>query len=424
MRRLQFFALAALLLASCTSSGGAFSDPITRASPVPPAQLDVAALGRLRDQLASALSSHSGGGHVDQMWGSGAAYTLAGPYPSIAASSDALALLAGRQLPSGGAGAGLQAAAGALAASTAAETHDISGPNGAAYLLLARLAAAGSAAAPCPSPSPSPSLGADPTCLRSGFSDALKTGWYAVDSKSFFHVGEATTVYRPVDAFSLGAALVVAGYDERNDDKISAGSDIIAKEMSSDFDQHFGLAYGLMSATPKGGRQATDTNTRLADQAGIAEMLLQAFDASREQQYLTDARQVLQPLLDDRAGIGRQDGYVAGFNLTSSAADASAPVDFETTLLVLQAARHFDRDDGNRFARMEEAAARALLAGAGKVDAAQGLPGALAAQGASIRSGIVTALGVVAINDVLAHRVEATAPTPSPPTAPTGAGTP
>jgi hypothetical protein len=73
---------------------------------------------------------------------------------------------------------------------------------------------------------------------------------------------------------------------------------------------------------------------------------------------------------------------------------------------------------------MEEAAARALLAGAGKVDAAQGLPGALAAQGASIRSGIVTALGVVAINDVLAHRVGATAPTPSPQTLPSQGATP
>src|SRR5207245_197595 len=116
-------------------------------------------------------------------------------------------------------------------------------------------------------------------------------------------------------------------------DKITAGSQIIGKEMGSDFDQHFGLVYGLMSATPQGSRIPTDTTTRLADQAGIAEMLLEAFDVSREQQYLDQARKVLQPLLDDRVGLHQQSGYLSGFDLRGPGPDPAGPIDVEATLL-------------------------------------------------------------------------------------------
>ena len=421
MRRFLTSALAVLLLASCTQgTNGAFSEPSSSPSPVSPAKLDLAALGKLRDQLAGALVAHTTAGHLDPAWGSGADFTLAGPYRNVAASTDALDLLAARVLlASGGAGAGLQAASGQLAASTASEYHDLNGPNGGAYLALARLSA-GSGSTPCPTPGPGP----DPTCQRSGFSDALKTGWYAADSKSFFHVGDPTTVYRPVEAIGVGAALVVAGYDEHNDDKINAGSDIIGKEMASDFDQHFGLAYGLMTADPKGGRQATDTNARAADQAGIAEMLLQAFDASREQQYLADARSVLQPLLDNGAGLRTPSGYVSGLDLKGSGAAPGTAVDLEATALVLQAARHYDRDDGGRFARLEEAAAQSLLAAAAATDASQGLPGGLTGQAPSSRSGLATAVAVVALSDVIANPPGSPALAPSQPTLPSGSAVP
>jgi hypothetical protein len=410
MRRLLVFALAAGLLASCTQGGnGAFSEPSASPSAVPPAALDLASLARLRDQLASTLVAHTSAGHLEASWGGGTGVTLAGPYRNLPAYLDTADLLAARQLLApGSGGAGLQAAVPQLSASAAAEIHDLNGPNGGAYLLLARL---GTGAASCPTPGPGP----DPTCLGPAYTDSLKTAWYAPDTKSFFHVGDASTVYRPVDAIAVGAALVVAGYNEHSDDKINAGSDIIGKEMSSDFDQHFSLPYGLMTADARGGRQPTDTNSRLADAAGIAEVLLQAFDASREQQYLADARTVLQPLLDDHAGLRTASGFVNGIDLKGSAVAPGTPVDFEATVLGLQASRHYDRDDGGRFARLEEAAAQALLAAAAAVDPGQGLPATLTGTAPSSRSGLVTALGVVAICDVIASPPGATPPAPAVP---------
>ncbi|MGB2940104.1 MAG: hypothetical protein WBD38_07400 [Candidatus Dormiibacterota bacterium] len=386
-----------------------------------PAKLDLAALAKVRDQLAGSLVTHTTGGHLEQSWGPGGAFTFAGPYRNIPAYLDGLDLLAAKVLLApGSGGAGLQATVPQLASSTATEIHDLNGPNGGAYLVLARVAALSPPAA-CPSPG-APS-GPDPTCQRAAFSDALKTGWYAPDTKSYFHVGDSTTVYRPVDAIGVGAALVVAGYDEHNEDKINAGSDIIQKEMSADFDQHFGLPYGLMTATVKGGRQASDTNTRVVDAAGMAEMLLQAFDASREQQYLTYARTTLQPLLDDRAGLRAQNGYVTGFDLRTSSAQG-APLDFLATSLVLQAARHYDRDDGGRFARLEEAAAAALVAGVTATDPAQGAAATLSGTTAGARSGLVTAVTVIALCDVIANPPGATPPAPPGPSLPAGGATP
>ncbi|MDP9325740.1 MAG: hypothetical protein M3O87_04290 [Candidatus Dormibacteraeota bacterium] len=422
MRRLLISTLAVFLLASCTQGGsGAFSEPSASPSPVSPAKLDMEALAKIRDQLAGSLVTHTAGGHLEQSWGPGGGFTLAGPYRNIPAYLDGLDLLAAKALLApGSGGAGLQAAVAQLAASTATEIHDLNGPNGGAYLVLARVAAL-SPPATCPSPGSPP--GPDPTCQRAAFSDALKTGWYAPDTKSYFHVGDSTTVYRPVDAIGVGAALVVAGYDEHNDDKINAGSEIIKKEMSADFDQHFGLPYGLMTATVKGGRQPSDTNTRVVDAAGMAEMLLLAFNASREQQYLSYARNILEPLLEDRAGLRAHDGYVTGFDLRTSSAQG-APLDFLATALVLQAARHYDRDDGGRFARLEEAAAAAFLAGTTAADPTQGTAATLSGTTPSARSGLVTAVTVVALCDVIANPPGASPPLPGIPSPPSESATP
>ena len=217
----------------------------------------------------------------------------------------------------------------------------------------------------------------------------------------FLHVGDTTTVYRPVEAISLGAALVVDGYAEHDEVKIQAGSNIVSHEMKNDFDQHFGLAYGLVSVTAQGGHDVVDSNARLADQAGIAEALLEAFDASREQQCLSDARVALQPLMDEVAAIRGDSGYVSGFDLRG-AGPSGGPVDLEAALLTLEAARHYDRDDGGRFARLEENAARALFGGIANLDAARGLPGVIQPQGESQRSGVVTGLALVVIGRVVA----------------------
>ena len=371
MRRLLLFTLCAGILTACTGGnpGGAFNDQPSPVAPIAPAQVDRAALTALRAQLAAAVSNHVAGGHLARDWGQGVAFSLGGPYRDVDAYADLSGLLAVRASdPSPAPLAGDRDRA--LLASVSSEVHDLSGPHGAAYLLLSQLAdETGSRACPAEG-------AADPRCLKAAFTDALRTGWYAGDSKSFFHVGDTVTVYRPVEAIAVGCALVVAGYDEANDDKIQAGSEIIGKEMASDFDPHFGLVYGLMSARPQGTRQATDTSTRLADQAGIAEMLLRAFDVSREQQYQAFAARVLQPLLDDRAGLRTAGGYVSGFDVKSSVLEGTA-VDLEAGLLTLEAAHHYNRSDGNRFARLEEAAAQAVLAGATAAGATEGLPGAL-----------------------------------------------
>jgi hypothetical protein len=226
----------------------------------------------------------------------------------------------------------------------------------------------------------------------------------------FLHLGDTTTVYRPVEAISVGAALVVAGYAEHNESKIQAGANIIAVEMRNDFDPHFGLAYGLTSASSKGGHEVADSTTHLADQAGIAEALLQAFDASREQQYFADARTVLQPLLDESVGIRGEAGYVTAFDLRSAGPTDGAPIDLEAALLTLRAARHYDRDDGGRYAHLEENATLALLTGAARSSPGAGLPGILPAHGSAPRSGVVSALAVVTLGEVLADL----APSPSP----------
>ena len=80
-------------------------------------------------------------------------------------------------------------------------------------------------------------------------------------------------------------------------------------------------------------------------------------------------------------------------------------------MLTLRAARHYDRDDGGRFAHLEENATLALLAGAAKTNPAGGLPGTLPATGSAARSGIVTTLAVVTIDEVLTGLTPS--PTPS-----------
>jgi hypothetical protein len=238
----------------------------------------------------------------------------------------------------------------------------------------------------------------------------------------FLHLGDTTTVYRPVEAISVGSALVVAGYAEHDETKIQAGSNILAVEMRNDFDPHFGLVYGLVSVTSKGGHEVADSTTHLADQAGIAEALLRAFDASREQQYFADARTVLQPLLDEAVGIRGDAGYVTSFDLHTAGPADGTPIDLEAALLALRAARHYDRDDGGRFTHLEENAALALLAGAAQTNPSGGLPGSLPARngttqpsnaGTAPRSGVVSALAVVTLDEVLADLGPSPSPSPS-----------
>ena len=103
---------------------------------------------------------------------------------------------------------------------------------------------------------------------------------------------------------------------------------------------------------------------------------------------------------------------VRGFDLRGSGPAADAAVDVEAGLLVLQAARHYDRLGGHRFARLEEKGAQSVLAAAGAASGgSDGLPGALlqrrsgqafVAGTPSAHSGLVTALGVVVLSQVLA----------------------
>jgi hypothetical protein len=245
--------------------------------------------------------------------------------------------------------------------------------------------------------------------------DGLYAAWYAPDTKMFFKAGETSTIYRPVDALAVGAALVVGGFRTHEEQKIQAGANIIQREMRTDIDGHFGMLAGLVTATAAGGHDITDYNTRLADQAGAAEILLEAFDASREQQYMADAQKLLQPLLDERVQLRvGSGGYLPGFDLQSSGPPDHGPSDVVATLLVLQAARHYDRDDGDHFARLEETAAAALMTLVGSDrklggDPGAGLPAGVPESGFGARSGLVTALAVVVLGDVARDLGQATA---------------
>jgi hypothetical protein len=422
MRRLGLLALTVLTLAGCqqSSAGGAFSDqPSPVPTAVPRANLDLAALRALRSQVAASLSGHLAAGELASTWGPGTPVPIAGPYREDVFAADTLGLIAAQSLaadPSGGSGDALAAQAQTLAAASAAAAHQLEGPQGAAYLLLAQaspVAASGPSATDTPGPCASPSPGQEqPQCLRQKVADGLLSAWYAPDIKMFLHLGDTTTVYRPVEAISVGAALVVAGYTEHDETKIQAGANIIAVEMRNDFDPHFGLTYGLVNATNRGGHEVADSTSHLADQAGIAEVLLQAFDASREQQYFAAARTVLQPLLDEAVGIRGEAGYVTAFDLRSAGPVDGAPIDLEAALLTLRAARHYDRDDGGRYAHLEENATLALLAGAARSNPRGGLSGILPAHGSALRSGVVTALAVVTLGEVGGDL----APSPSPST--------
>jgi hypothetical protein len=429
MRRLVPLVLLSLLCASCSQdSRGGFGqyDQVAPPSPIPRAQLDLPALAQVRAKAAAALARHlDSGGRLDLAWGSGLANQVAGPYADAPPEAAAAALQALRtpDLPLSAAevDAGQARVAGALAEAF----MQLDGPRGGAYLLLAdaahpprpaKPAAVDSPETTCATPGPAP---ARPECLRRQVSDNLLTTWYTKDRKMFFKVGETSTVYRPVDAIAVGSALVVAGYQQHDETKIRAGEQIIQREMSRDLDQHYGLLYGLVTATAQGGHQVTDYRTRVADQAGAAEALLEAFDASREHQFMAHARTLLQPLLDEKVALrAPSGGYITGFDLQSSGPPAQGPSDVLATILVLQAARHYDRDDGNHFARLEETAAAALIAaldGDRKQggDPSDGLPATVPEGRPAMRSGLATALAVVVLGDVARDLAPSPSPSPS-----------
>jgi hypothetical protein len=403
MRRLLLLALL-LMLPACTGQPAAFSpdsSPVP-GTPAPPARLDLNRLGALRDSLAAALRAHSTQGNVDLAWGPGVAAHPAGPYADAAPEADAAGLQAG--------GAGE-----APAAATVTDAFkQLDGPRGGAYLLLVD-AAHPPGAGPLPgavSPGDQPSCAtpapgaANPTCLRKQVSDGLLAAWFARDTRMFFKVGETTTVYRPVEALATGAALAVAGFQLRDESKIQAGEDILDHELKTAVDDHYGMLFGLVSVTAAGGHSVTDYNTHLADQAGAAEVLMEAFDWSREQRFQAAAQKLLQPLLDERfSARALSGGYIAGFDLQSSGPTDNPPADVLATVLTLQAAHHYDRDDGGHFNRLEEAAAAGLLA---VVDADRkaggdpgaGLPAALPSSGPAQRSGLTTALAVTTLRDL------------------------
>jgi hypothetical protein len=430
MRRLLLLLLLAALTASCTqNTGGSFTEAPTPlpTGPAARAQLDLKTLGTVRAQAAVALVSHLHAGVLDPSWGAGAPPQVAGPYSDAAPEAEAMALQALRSLavsPS----LGSEAATGQKAAVTNSATQafkQLDGPRGGAYLLLVDAAhpAAPSgpyAVDPAPTSCATPVSGAaQPECLSRQVSDGLMAAWYAPDSKMFFQVGETSTVYRPVDAIAVGCALLVAGFQLHDEQKIQAGTNIVQKEMKTDVDNNYGFLAGLVTATATGGHQVTDYNTRLADHAGAVELLLEAFDYSRENQYMVDAQKLLQPLLDERIQLHEASGgYIPGFDLQSSGPPDHGPSDTVATLLVLQAARHYDRDDGGHFAHLEETAAGALttLLDADRKqggDPATGLPATVPESGSISRSGLVTALAVVVLGDVL-RDFGGAGPSPSP----------
>ena len=421
MRRLFPVALLVLLLASCTRdkpqtfAAGPTPSP---AGPVPAAQLDLRALAAVRDTLSATLPGHLHDGNLDLSWGRGSPTTVAGPYSDALPEADAAALQAER--------AGAPASTtDALSTAVTDAFKQLDGPRGGAYLLLADAAhpapPTGPVAVDTPPACPTPEAGhAKPYCLRKQVSDGLLAAWYARDTRMFFHVGETTTVYRPVDAITVGAALVVAGFDLHEDTKIDAGAQILLHEMQTDLDDHYGLLYGLVTATAQGGHSVTDYNGRLADQAGAAEAILEAFDRSREAQQQGFAQRLLQPLMDEKfAARAASGGYISGFDLQSSGPPADVPSDVLATVLALQASRHYDRDDGGHFVHLEETAASALLAvvdtdrKAGG-DPATGLPARLADAAVGQRSGLTTAIAITVLGDVVRQLSPATSPSAGP----------
>ncbi|MFN2465167.1 MAG: hypothetical protein ABR598_02755 [Candidatus Dormibacteria bacterium] len=419
MPRLFSLVLAVLSLASCSqNTGGAFS-PVSPSpvSPVQPAQLDQSALRAIHSAALGATLSHTTTGNLDLTWGAGAPMRqVDGPYTNAVPEADALALQAIRA-----AHAGPETA---VAAATVDAFKQLDGPRGGAYLLLADAAhpppsgppaPADPAPAACPTPA---ATAARPECLRRQVSDGLLAAWYAPDTRMFFKVGETSTIYRPVDAIAVGCALVVAGFQERNEQKIQAGNQIVQREMRTDLDDHFGLLAGLVTATAQGGREVTDHVGRLADQAGAAEALLEAFDFSREQPYMSYAQRLLQPLLAEQVPLrAPSGGYITAFDLQTSGPGDHLVSDVVATLLVLQAARHYDRDDGGRFARLEETAAAALAAvlstDRGRAgDTGGGLPAIVPEAGVGVRSGLATALAAVVLADVSRDLGGAASPSP------------
>jgi hypothetical protein len=427
MRRLLPVALLLLVLSGCSQgAGGAFSQtaspsPLT-GGPTPQPRLDVAALGGLRARAAGALLRHLPGGVADVSWGAGTDVAPAGPFAAAAPETDAAALQALGSLvrtTTAGSPPGSDVLA-ATSAATADAFRELDGPRGGAYLLYADAAHPGNPVAPYPvdpSPKACPAGSTAGQCGLGAVSDALLSTWYATDTRRFFKVGETSTVYRPVDAIAVGSALVVAGFQARDDRKIDAGAQILDREMKADVDPHFGMLFGLVTATAQGGRGTTDYKTHLADQAGAAEALLEAFDASREQAYMADARKLLQPLMDEAVNLrAASGGYIDGFDLQSAGPAEATPADVLATILVLQAAHHYDRDDGGHFVHLVETAAGTLVAALEADrklggDPASGLPIRVAGPGAASRSGLATSLAVTVLGDVLG---DALPPSPSP----------
>jgi len=382
MRRAILCTLLPLALGACAgSTNGAFSAPTATPgaqAPSAPAQLDLAALAHDQAALRAAVAAHTGP-NAGAPWTAGTAYTLAaGPYTE---NSQAVAAMARRTVPASGPVSLDGLDGGALAG---------------AYLLVARTLGPAPADPPaCASPGVA---GASPECLARAGSDRLLANWYARDTKTYFHVGDTSFEYRPVDAIATGCALVVAGFREQDFDKIDAGQAIVTSELKTDFDPHYGFVYSRMSATAGGPRQPSDTTTHLADQAGVAEVLLQAFDASREQQYQAGAAKALEPLLQEPVTL-RGRGYLSGFDVHGPG-PAAGPVDVEATLLVLEAAHHYDVADGNHYANLEEVAARAFADATSGLDLGQGLPATLVDGRPSTRSPLVTALGAAVLAEL------------------------
>lgn len=122
------------------------------------------------------------------------------------------------------------------------------------------------------------------------------TRWYDPDLGLVYNRAHSPGVVTPEQSMTAGAALINAGLRWHVRAWVQAGKLTIARVTQYGLDTRAHLFYQSLAVSYGGTLQVTNTQAKPPTQGAIAEALVKAYDDTRDQSYLHEAREILQGL--------------------------------------------------------------------------------------------------------------------------------